>query len=113
MTTPCKQDRSVRHRQGDCEGYAIAKYLALRETGMAFVDLQILMVKDKAAGNDHASLAVRTGGQWLILDNLRSWLLDENDAAFFKPWFALSGDSVMRFGSREEHIARLRMRDPT
>jgi predicted transglutaminase-like cysteine proteinase len=96
--------------KGDCEDYAIAKYAALREAGVAAADLQILVVKDTAAGNDHAALAARVEGQWLILDNRWSRLLEENEAAFFTPLFALDAEGVKRFGAREEQSARLKPR---
>jgi predicted transglutaminase-like cysteine proteinase len=98
--------------KGDCEDYAIARCVALRETGLAAADLQILMVKDTVVGVDHAALAARVEGQWLILDNRWSRLLDESEAIFFKPLFALSGDSVRRFGTPGARVVRLKMRKP-
>lgn len=96
--------------KGDCEDYAIAKYVALRQAGIADADLQVLMVKDQVAGNDHAVLAARDGGQWLLLDNRWSRLLDENEAAFFTPLFALNVNGVMRFERGSEAIAELKPR---
>ena len=55
----------------DCEDYAIAKYVALREAGVEAADLRFLLVRDRLAG-DHAVLGVRYEGRWLILDN-RHW----------------------------------------
>lgn len=98
--------------KGDCEDYAIAKYVALREAGVASADLQILMVKDTVANIHHAALAARVEGQWLILDNRWSRLLDEHETAFFKPLFALTGDGVMRFDTPEQRIARISAQDP-
>jgi len=54
---------------GDCEDYAILKYAALRELGVAPDDLRIIIVRDLRRGADHAVLAVRDDEQWLILDN--------------------------------------------
>lgn len=48
---------------GDCEDYAIAKYVALRETGWADEDLRVTMSRS------HAVLAARLNGKWLILDS--------------------------------------------
>src|SRR5262245_26377531 len=53
---------------GDCEDYAILKYAALRELGLAADDMRLLIVRDRRNSN-HAVLAVRDDNQWLILDN--------------------------------------------
>ena len=52
---------------GDCEDYAILKYAALRELGVALDDMRI--VRDTRRSTNHAVLAVRDDKQWLILDN--------------------------------------------
>ena len=65
--------------RGDCEDYAIAKYLALLEAGVAADDLRFMVVRNRR-GADHAVLAARLDGRWLVLDNLRFLLLDDRDA---------------------------------
>lgn len=91
---------------GDCEDYAIAKYVALRAAGVAAEDLQLLMVRDTSARTDHAVLAARDGGKWLLLDNRWSRLIDDEDAAFFVPLFALNDDGVRSFAAGETAQAR-------
>jgi len=54
---------------GDCEDYAILKYAALRELGVALDDMRIIIVRDARRRTNHAVLAVRDDKQWLILDN--------------------------------------------
>lgn len=83
--------------KGDCEDYAIAKYVALRNTGVAAGDLRLLVVRDKSINGYHAALAARQDGRWWILDNRWSRLLSENEATFFTPLFALNDEGVMRF----------------
>jgi predicted transglutaminase-like cysteine proteinase len=39
---------------GDCEDYAIAKYVALTEAGVAAENVQLIIVRDFAADADHA-----------------------------------------------------------
>ena len=56
---------------GDCEDYAILKYAALRELGVALDDMRIILVRDTRRRSNHAVLAVRDDKQWLILDNRR------------------------------------------
>ncbi|MEA2971114.1 MAG: hypothetical protein QOE78_4375, partial [Alphaproteobacteria bacterium] len=53
---------------GDCEDYAIAKYVALHEAGIPFDAMRLLLLRDRAGRQDHAVLAVRDEGRWLLLD---------------------------------------------
>ena len=69
-------------RQGDCEDYAIAKLVALRELGFADEDLQLLVVHERGAQALHAVAAVRFEGRWLVLDNRRFAMIDLADAPF-------------------------------
>ena len=54
------------HRGGDCEDYALAKYLALRALGFAAADLRIVALSDAARGLHHAVLTVRLEGRWMM-----------------------------------------------
>ena len=69
-------------RQGDCEDYAIAKLVALRELGFANDDLRLLVVHERDAHALHAVAAVRFEGRWLVLDNRRFAMIDLADARF-------------------------------
>ena len=80
--------------RGDCEDYAIAKYVALREAGVAAEDLRILLVRDVAIGEDHAVLAARQSGHWLILDNRNMRLIEDNDIKHYMPLFAIDQSGV-------------------
>src|SRR4051812_20462845 len=46
-------------RGGDCEDYAIAKFVALRLAGIAPDDLRIVIMRDTIRGEDHAVAAAR------------------------------------------------------
>ena len=85
---------------GDCEDYAIAKYVALRYSGTPASYLRLLMVWDKSVRSYHAVLAARQQGQWLILDNRWRRLIPDNEAQFFTPLFALNSAGVERFAAR-------------
>lgn len=76
-------------KDGDCEDYAIAKYVALREAGFPREQMQILLVRDHAVGQDHAVLAARIDERWLILDNRRPTLTEDKDATNLTPLFAV------------------------
>ena len=68
---------------GDCEDYAIAKYVALRNAGTPARDLRLLMVRDTSARTYHAVLAARDAGKWLLLDNRWRRLIDDQRGAIF------------------------------
>jgi len=80
--------------KGDCEDYAIAKYVALHEAGVPEKDLRLLLVRDKVVNMGHAVLAVRDDGHWLIMDNRFDKLLAEHDADFLLPLFAIDVEGV-------------------
>ena len=82
---------------GDCEDYAIAKYVALREAGIAEDDLRLVIVADQRAHGDHAVLAVRQDDNWLVLDNRHFNLVDAGDVPNIVPLFTLSANGVQTF----------------
>jgi predicted transglutaminase-like cysteine proteinase len=86
--------------RGDCEDYAIAKYVALRQAGVAAADLRIVLAHDNALGEDHAVLAARHDGRWLILDNRRAEVVDEGEVRHLAPLFAVDQDGVKLFAAR-------------
>lgn len=81
---------------GDCEDYAVAKYVALREAGIAESDLRLVVVRDNAVNDFHAVAAVRDNGRWLVLDNRTLAIRDDIDIADFKPLFAMNDTGVRR-----------------
>jgi predicted transglutaminase-like cysteine proteinase len=85
--------------RGDCEDYAIAKYAALREAGTPAEDLRLLLVRDNAVRLDHAVLAVRHDGRWLVLDNRHAILMEQGDTRHFTPLFALDQSGVKLFAA--------------
>ena len=85
--------------KGDCEDYAIAKYGALIEAGVPRDDLQIVLVRDRSVRQDHAVLAARHEGRWLLLDNRWSGLTEDGDATRFAPLFAINHDGVHLFAA--------------
>jgi predicted transglutaminase-like cysteine proteinase len=84
---------------GDCEDYAIAKYVALTAAGFSRDDLQLVLVRDRAVRQDHAVLAARLDGHWLILDNRFAALKDDFEASNLTPLFAINHDGVHLFAA--------------
>ena len=81
---------------GDCEDYAIAKYVALREAGMPPEDLRIVIVRSRALGQDHAVAAARLDGEWLILDNRHMRLSTDSQASDMMPLVTLDHHDTIR-----------------
>ena len=54
---------------GDCEDFAIAKYMALRDLGVPIDDMRIVMLNDLNLRIAHAVLAVYVDADPYILDN--------------------------------------------
>ena len=70
---------------GDCEDYALAKYVVLRQAWVRSEDVRMVLVHDHAVRVDHAILAVRYDKRWLILDNRWDKLVEDKELRQFKP----------------------------
>jgi predicted transglutaminase-like cysteine proteinase len=85
--------------KGDCEDYAIAKYVALTEAGFPHEELRLVLVRDRSVRQDHAVLAARLDDHWLILDSRRSDLMSDADATSFTPLYAINHRGVQLFAA--------------
>lgn len=84
---------------GDCEDYAIAKYVALRLAGIAPDDLRIVVMHDTIHGEDHAVAAARLDGRWLTLDNNRMMMVEDTNVRNYRPTFVIDQQEVMRYSN--------------
>ncbi|OAF09299.1 transglutaminase-like cysteine peptidase [Bradyrhizobium neotropicale] len=82
---------------GDCEDYAIAKLAALRLAGVAAEDLRIVVVRDAHSGEGHAVAAARLDGRWLMLDNRRMAMVEDENARSYQPLFVLYQSAVLKY----------------
>jgi predicted transglutaminase-like cysteine proteinase len=82
---------------GDCEDYAIAKFVALSEAGIAQDDLRIVVMRNTILGEDHAVTAVRLDGHWLMLDNQRMAMVEDADVRNYRPLFVIARSGVMKY----------------
>jgi predicted transglutaminase-like cysteine proteinase len=82
---------------GDCEDYAIAKFVALRRAGLAPDDLRIVVLRDTIRSEDHAVAAVRLDERWLMLDNRRMAMVADADVRNLRPTFVIGQHGVMRY----------------
>jgi predicted transglutaminase-like cysteine proteinase len=84
---------------GDCEDYAIAKFVALSQAGISPEDLRIVLMRDTIRGEDHAVAAVRFDGHWLTLDNRRMAMVEDADLRNQRPLFVIDQSGVMQYAS--------------
>jgi predicted transglutaminase-like cysteine proteinase len=101
--------------RGDCEDYAIAKYIALVEAGVAEGDVKLLIERDLTTNQDHAVVATRLNGEWIVLDN-RSFALAQDvelrqvvPPRRMVPLFVMDHGNVKQFASNkgDQNIAIL------
>jgi predicted transglutaminase-like cysteine proteinase len=85
------------HGAGDCEDYAIAKLVALRQAGISPDDLRIVIIRDTIRGEDHAVAAARLDGHWLTLDNRRMAMVEDANVRNYRPLFVIDQNSVMQY----------------
>jgi predicted transglutaminase-like cysteine proteinase len=77
-------------RSGDCEDFAIAKYLALRAGGMPADDMRLVIVRDHARDRMHAVLAVYVGKRALILDSLYDAIVEADVIDHYEPIYSIN-----------------------
>jgi predicted transglutaminase-like cysteine proteinase len=83
---------------GDCEDYAIAKFVALQAAGVSADDLRIVILRDDIREEDHAVVAARLDGNWLMLDNLHMVMAEDQQVRdYYRPIFLIDRDGVKRY----------------
>lgn len=85
---------------GDCEDYAIAKYMALRALGFSPEELRLTVLTSRMRREVHAVLLIEVEGAWYVADNLRRSLrlLEQYDG--WKPIFSVSDAGAWRYVAR-------------
>ncbi|HYQ07712.1 MAG TPA: transglutaminase-like cysteine peptidase [Xanthobacteraceae bacterium] len=84
-------------RRGDCEDYAIAKYVALQAAGVAPEDIELVVVRNTETSENHAIVAVRLDGTWVILNNCRLALVPASEIRHATPLFVIDEQGVRQF----------------
>lgn len=76
---------------GDCEDYAIAKYISLKRLGVEESEMRIIVVRDDMLGGIiHAVLQVRAGNAYYLLDNQSKTVHPQNEVFHYRPIYALN-----------------------
>lgn len=82
--------RQFLQRDGDCEDYAIAKYMALKALGFAPATMRIVIVQDLNLGVPHAVLSLDLDGRELILDNQIQDVLPDTAIVHYRPIYSIN-----------------------
>ncbi len=80
-------------RDGDCEDYAIAKYIALRELGFPQSDMRILVLNDLNLRVPHAILIVYLNGRAYVLDNQIQQVVTTDVIRHYQPIFSINEEA--------------------
>ena len=77
-------------RSGDCEDYAIAKYVTLRQMGFSAEQLRLVVVKDLNQNLAHAVLAAYVDGDVFILDNVNGKVRSQAVVTEYAPYYSVN-----------------------
>ena len=79
-------------KYGDCEDYAIVKFLSLRALGIPSKSMRIVVVQDLNLKVAHAVLAIYVRGKVLVLDNQIKKVVESKVIHHYRPIFSLNED---------------------
>lgn len=77
-------------RNGDCEDYAIAKFMSLRALGFTNKDMRIVVLQDLNLRVGHAILVVHLEGQALVLDNQVRSVVRAETIRHYRPIYSIN-----------------------
>lgn len=77
-------------QNGDCEDFAISKYLALRELGFTPDEMRIVVLDDLQQRIAHAVLVVYRDGTAYVLDNQISGVVPAGSIRHYKPVYSIN-----------------------
>jgi predicted transglutaminase-like cysteine proteinase len=88
---------AITMRNGDCKSYSLAKYAAAQEVGISADYVRLVIVHQRARGEDHMILAVYQDGEWFILDNLTNVLVRDSEKSDYEPLAILDYKGARRY----------------
>ena len=80
-------------KDGDCEDYAIAKYMSLRILGFKEDEVRLVVLQDMNLNAAHAVLVVHHEGKALLLDNQLKRVVDAGIVRHYRPYFSINENS--------------------
>lgn len=83
-------------RFGDCEDYAIVKFMSLKKLGFKSKQLRVVAVKDMNLKVGHAVLVVFIDGKSYLLDNQIKRVVETKTVRHYRPVFSINTSSWWR-----------------
>ncbi len=77
-------------KSGQCQDYAIAKYLVLRAAGVPAEQLRVVVLRDMRRGLDHAVAVAYVAGEVLVLDNQSRDIARADDIRHYQPYYSIN-----------------------
>lgn len=77
-------------RDGDCEDYAISKYMSLRALGVPVESMRVAVVQDLNLDTAHAVLVVYVGGKGYVLDNQIEQVVSQAEIYHYRPYYTVN-----------------------
>jgi len=75
---------------GQCQDYAIAKYMLLRAAGVAAAQLRVLVLRDTRLGLDHAVAVAYVEGEAILLDNQIGAVVTAGSVHHYQPYYSIN-----------------------
>ncbi|MBL4789583.1 MAG: transglutaminase-like cysteine peptidase [Kordiimonadaceae bacterium] len=77
-------------RNGDCEDYAISKYVTLKRLGVDPATMRLVILQDENLRVAHAVLAVYVDGEYMILDNQVNMVISDTKIRHYRPVYSIN-----------------------
>jgi len=87
-------------KNGDCEDYAIIKYLSLRALGWPAEKMRIVVLHDANLNVAHANLVVDLDHRRLVLDNQFPQVIEQSRIHHYKPIYGVNEENWWRFSRK-------------
>lgn len=81
---------------GDCEDFAIIKFLSLRMLGFKEEELRVVAVKDLNLKIGHAVMIAFVGGKTYVLDNQIKQVVEAKTILHYQPVFSINSNTWWR-----------------
>ncbi len=82
--------RQFMYRNGDCEDYAIAKYVSLEHLGFDKAKLRVVVLRDTNLRIPHAVLVAYIDGTAYLLDNQIGQVIEANRVTHYEPIYSIN-----------------------
>ena len=78
---------------GDCEDFAIAKYIAFHTLGFSDDQVRVWVVRDVRRAVNHAVLTVALDGRTYVLDSLTNTVLEASEVDRYQPIYSINASA--------------------